>query len=380
MPRVQEHEFFDLSQRSEAKAGSLSRRKFLVQSASLTSIASLAPQALAQQAPDKYDPNGPIERYPNPDVVVLDRRFRAKIGNTPIVRFHRGTMWAEGPAWNGVGRYLVWSDIPRNEILRWTEEDERVSRQFRYPSGNTNGNTFDAQGRHITFEHGTRRVGRYEYDGSYTVLADKAENGQGFNAPNDGACHPDGWLMFTDPGYGSLGHYEGEKIESDTPQPVQKEAVYRIDARGKVVKVADDPFKPNGLCFSPDYKKCYIADTGRSHYPEAKSIIWVYDVDGDRRLRNPRTFASMEMDGKTGAADGIRCDEEGNVWAAMGWVGDGYDGVHIFAPDGDRIGQIRMPEIVGNLCFGGTKRNRLFMAASTSLYAVYVEARGAGLA
>jgi gluconolactonase len=153
--------------------------------------------------------------------------------------------------------------------------------------------------------------------------------------------------------------------------------VYRIDVQsGKVTKITDEPFKPNGMCFSADYKKVYIADTGKSHYPNAKSIIWVYDVDGDK-LKNGKTFAEMTLDGKTGFADGIRCDEDGNDWAGMGWVGDGYDGVPIFAPDGTRIGQIRLPEICANVCFGGTKRNRLFMAASQSLYAVYVETRGA---
>jgi gluconolactonase len=169
---------------------------------------------------------------------------------------------------------------------------------------------------------------------------------------------------------------EGKRHNAD-PRPFRKEAVYRIDGQtGAITVVTDEPFKPNGMCFSHDYKKVYIADTGKSHYPDAKSIIWVYDVDGDK-LKNGKTFAEMTLDGKTGFVDGVRCDEDGNVWAAMGWVGDGYDGVHIFAPDGTRIGQIRLPEICGNLCFGGTKRNRLFMAASQSLYAVYVETRGA---
>ena len=153
--------------------------------------------------------------------------------------------------------------------------------------------------------------------------------------------------------------------------------MYRIDAQsGKVTKVTDEPFKPNGMCFSADYKKVYIADTGKSHYPNAKSIIWVYDVDGDK-LKNGKTFAEMTLDGKTGFADGIRCDEDGNVWASAGWVGDGYDGVHVFAPDGQRIGLILLPEIPSNVCFGGPKRNRLFITASQSLYAVYVEAQGA---
>jgi gluconolactonase len=173
--------------------------------------------------------------------------------------------------------------------------------------------------------------------------------------------------------------YEGNRLpeSAGSVSPIQKEAVYRIDGQtGAITKVADQPFKPNGLCFSPDYRKMYIADTGISHYPEAKSQIWVYDIDG-ARLTNPRTFVNMEWNGKTGFSDGIRCDEDGNIWSSAGWVGDGYDGVHVFAPDGVRIGHIKLPESCSNVCFGGTKRNRLFMTASQSLYAVYVETRGA---
>ncbi|HEY5930404.1 MAG TPA: SMP-30/gluconolactonase/LRE family protein [Burkholderiales bacterium] len=379
MERVQEIEFIDKSKPVEQKESkSIDRRGFLAAATGLAAITAMAPEAFARNFIDKYDADGPIARYPNPDIIGFDKRFKYKLGNTPIIRHYRGTMWAEGPAWNSVGRYLIWSDIPNNEQLRWIEEDGHVSRQFRFPSGNSNGNIFDYQGRQVAFEHGTRRVGRYELDGSYTVLADMSSDGKGLNAPNDGAAHPDGWYFFTDPGYGGLMNYEGERLKSNTPQPIQKEAVYRIDAPGKVEKVADEPFKPNGLCFSPDFKKVYIADTGLSHYPNAKSVIWVYDLDG-KKLKNGRTFASMEMDGKVGFADGIRCDEDGNVWAGMGWVGDGYDGVHVFAPDGVRIGMIRMPEIVSNLAFGGSKRNRLFMTGSTSLYSVYVETRGANV-
>ena len=379
MERTQEHEFVDLSKPVENKkeVDVERRRSFLAKAAGVAAVSAMAPEAFARNFIDKYDADGPIARYPNPDVIAFDKRFKYKLGNTPIVRLHRGTMWAEGPAWNQVGRYLIWSDIPANEQLRWIEEDGHVSRQFRFPAGNSNGNTFDFQGRQIAFEHGNRRVVRYEWDGTLTVLADAA-GGKGLNAPNDGAVTPDGSLFFTDPGYGGLMNYEGVRLNTGSPQPIQKEAIYRVDTPGKPEKVADEPAKPNGLCFSPDYKKCYVADTGISHYPEAKSVIWVYDVDG-KKLKNGRVFASMEMDGKVGFADGIRCDEDGNVWAGMGWVGDGYDGVHVFAPDGVRIGMIRMPEIISNVCFGGSKRNRLFMTGSTSLYAVYVETRGGTL-
>ncbi len=382
MERVQLHRYIDLAAPAKAEEKAeprgMSRRQFLTAASAVAAVSTMSSEAFARNFIDQYDPDGPIARYPNPDVIVLDKRFKYKLGNTPIVRLYRGTMWAEGPAWNGVGRYLIWSDIPNNEQLRWIEEDGHVSRQFRYPSNNSNGNTFDYQGRQIAFEHGTRRVTRYEYDGSVTVLADKSADGKGLNAPNDGMCHPDGWLFFTDPGYGGLMNYEGMRLNTGSPQPVQKEAVYRIDAPGKIEKVTDEPFKPNGLCFSPDFKKVYVADTGISHYPEAKSVIWVYDVDG-KKLKNGRVFANMEYNGKTGFADGIRCDEDGNVWAGMGWVGDGYDGVHVFSPDGTRIGVIRMPEIISNVCFGGSKRNRLFMTGSTSLYAVYVETRSGTL-
>ena len=262
---------------------------------------------------------------------------------------------------------------------------------FRHPSGNSNGNTFDWTGRQISCEHGNRRVVRYEYNGKITVLAD-GHGGKPFNAPNDAVVHPDGAIWFTDPGYGSLMNYEGHRAKTGSVQPHQKEAVYRIDAKtGKLTKVTEDIFKPNGLCFSPDYKKLYVADTGASHYAEAKKEIKVWDVVNGVSLQNGKTFTSMDLEmeevdengqkqkvTKAGMADGIRCDEDGNIWSSAGWVGDGYDGVHVFEPkDGKRIGQILLPEICSNVCFGGTKRNRLFMTASQSLYAVYVETKGA---
>ena len=396
----------------------LNRRSFLT--AAATAVAGAAAAA-------DRDWTGKIPtRYPDPDIISLDKRFKAKLGNTPIQRIYHGanTMWTEGPAWNAVGRYLLWSDIPNNIQQRWIEDDGHVS-TFRSPVNNTNGNTFDYEGRQLSCEHLTRRVVRHEHNGTVSVLADKF-GGKSFNAPNDVVVHPNGDIWFTDPGYGGLMNYEGERLKSATVQPNQKEAVYVIDGKsGKLDKVTDEIFKPNGLCFSPDYKKLYVADTGASHYDNAPKNIKVWDVDG-RKLKGGKEFCSMGMlklgnepyanidrekteawrktvtngflvGGKqadpkeyfkasngligipiAGFADGIRCDTEGNIWASAGWVGAGYDGVHIFAgTDGQRIGQILLPEICSNVCFGGAKRNRLFMTASTSVYAVYVETQGA---
>jgi gluconolactonase len=370
---------------STGMSSPVSRRTFLTASAGVAA-AFTAANALARP----YGPGAPPARYPDEDIIVLDERFKKyKLGTTSIRRLYHSDkmMWAEGPAWNGVGRYLVWSDIPNNVQMRWLNDDGHVS-ILRHPSNNSNGNTFDWQGRQISFEHGTRMVVRYDYDGTRTVLASEY-NGKSLNAPNDGAVHPNGDIWFTDPGYGGLMNYEGNRVNTDSPQPIQKEAVYRIEAKtGKLHKLTDELYKPNGLCFSPDYKKVYVSDTGTSHYKEAKEIIKVWDIVDEKTVKNGRQFASMNMvmedkqtktkSEKAGFADGIRCDVDGNIWSSAGWVGDGYDGVHIFAAeDGTRIGQILLPEICSNVCFGGPKRNRLFMTGSTSLYAVYVETRGA---
>jgi gluconolactonase len=367
----------EATMRTDTSAG-LDRRSLLTGAAAAAgAVLALASGGLRPplaMAAGKRDWTGkdPV-RYPDEDILVLDKRFaKYKIGNTAIERLHVGTLWAEGPAWNGVGRYLLWSDIPNDRQLRILDEDNHVS-VFRKPAGNSNGNTFDFEGRQLACEHGNRRVVRYEHSGKVTVLADRWE-GKKLNAPNDIVVHPDGGIWFTDPGYGSLMNYEGHKGELEI-----KEAVYRIDPRTlKMEKVTDDLYKPNGLCFSPDYKKLYICDTGASHYEKAPKNIRVYDViDDAKKLGKGREYISMEYKGKAGMADGIRADVDGNIWVGAGWVGDGYDGVHVFSPDGTRIGMILLPEICANVCFGGEKRNRLFMAASQSLYAVYVETQGA---
>jgi gluconolactonase len=345
----------------------IDRRAFVT-----TALAGAAGTALRAQTPAQvssvpsvrdWNRQDPIQ-YPDPDIIALDPRFRRYIvGNTAIRRLYFGTQWAEGPAWNGVGRFLVWSDIPNNVQMRWTEEDNRVT-VFRNPSGYSNGNTFDFQGRQISCEHGGRRVVRYEHNGTMTTVADRFD-GKRLNSPNDVAVHPDGSIWFTDPTYGIRGNYEGFKNEQET-----KEAVYRVDSQTRQVdKVTDDQSGPNGICFSPDYKKVYVADTGTGR------DIRVYDVDG-KSLRNGKRFVQLDIPG-TGApsaADGIRCDVDGNIWCGA------RPGVQVVAPDGARIGMIRLPETCANVCFGGSRRNRLFMAASESLYAVYVETQGAHFA
>lgn len=310
----------------------------------------------------RWESSNPV-RYPDPDIVVLDPRFqKIFIGNTGIRRIATGFDFTEGPVWFGDGRYLLFSDIPNDRILRWDETTGGIS-VFRSPSHYANGNRRDRQGRLITCEHDTQRLTRTEYDGTVVVLADQWE-GKKLTGPNDVVVKSDGTIWFSDNGAGTRGNYLGHTAPQEHPF-----RVYRLDPATNTMTIAiDDMARPNGLCFSPDESRLYVVDTPGS----GPKKTFVYDiVDRGTRAANGRMF----FEGN-GWADGIRCDTEGNVWCGFSG-GEGDDGVAVFAPDGVLIGRVLLPERCANVCFGGIKRNRLFMAASQSVYALYVEAQGA---
>ena len=305
----------------------------------------------------------PSERYPDPSIVALDPSFkRCHLPLSAVERLHHGTRWGEGPVWLGDARCLLWSDIPNNRVLKWEEETGVVS-AWRKPSNNANGHTRDRQGRIVACEHLGRRVVRFEYDGSITVLADSYE-GKRLNSPNDVVVKSDGSVWFTDPPFGILGFYEGEKHTPELP-PTN---VYRVDGQsGEITCVADDIDHPNGLAFSPDESILYIVESRG----EPRNIL-AYDVDGAKLRRRRGTFIACQS-GET--PDGFRVDIDGNLWCGWG-ISSGFDGVRVFNRDGAPIGHIHLPERCANVCFGGKHRNRLFMAAAQSLYSLYVGTQG----
>jgi gluconolactonase len=306
----------------------------------------------------------PAQSYPDPAVKTLDPRFDPikPPFNAAVERLATGFRWAEGPVWFGDGRCLLCSDIPNNRIMRWDEPTGALA-VFREPSGHANGNTRDRQGRLVSCEHHGRRLTRTEYDGSITILLDRFE-GKRLNSPNDVVVKSDGSIWFTDPPFGILGNYEGERAAQELAANV-----YRIDgSSGNVAIVASGMQGPNGLCFSPDESKLYVV--------ESRAVprqIRVFDVSPDgTRLANGRVFAGAD----NGTPDGIRCDIDGNLWCGWG-MSEALNGIVVFAPDATMIGRVALPERCANLCFGGRRRNRLFMAASRSIYSVYVNTEGA---
>ncbi len=292
---------------------------------------------------------------------VIDPEFEAcLIGHARVERLWTGARWSEGPVWFAAGRYLLWSDIPNNRMLRWDETDGSVS-VFRAPSSNSNGHTVDRQGRLVSCEHLTRRVTRTELDGTVTVLADSVD-GRRLNSPNDVVVKSDGSVWFTDPTYGILMDYEGDRADSQ----IGACHVYRIDPLGDVTIAADDYVKPNGLAFSPDESLLYISDTGATHDEGGPQHIRCHKVQPDGSLSGGEVFAECT----NGLFDGFRVDRAGRIWSSAA------DGVHCYAPDGRLIGKVLIPELVANVCFGGAKLNRLFICGTTSLYSVYLNVNG----
>jgi gluconolactonase len=333
----------------------MDRREFVAAAGALGSL------SLARTASGQWRPS---QRYPDPLVRALDPSFgRYRVGLAKVEQIATGMRWAEGPVWFGDWRCLLWSDIPNNRIMRWDEETGAVS-VFRQPSGNSNGLTRDRGGRLLACEHLTRRVTRTEYDGSLTVIADSHE-GQPLNSPNDIVCRSDGSIWFTDPPFGILGYYEGERATVQLPTNV-----YRWDPQtGALAVVAGEIDRPNGLAFSPDESILYLVEAGTS-----PRVIRAFDVvDNGSGLANSRALITA---GEHETPDGLRVDVDGNLWCGWGMGADGLDGVRVFDARGTAIGHIDLPERCANVCFGGRHRNRLFMCASTSVYSLYVNTQG----
>lgn len=392
----------------------ISRRGFLSAVGGAAVVAGGSALAQQRQAPQSaptvisnpprdFGPDAPPTTYFNdPDVITVDAAFNALVQpNTSIKRLWTGALWTEGPAWSSQGRYLLWSDIPNDRQYRWLDDDGHVA-VFRSPANNSNGNTFDFQGRQLSCEHLTRRVVRYEHDGSITIVADSFE-GKRLNSPNDVVVHRDGSIWFTDPPYGGqlyegapdaaggptnpagrLSARAGQRAEAGTFKRELPTNVYRVDPGGRIQMVVseDQVPDPNGLAFSPDFTRLYVASTGKGPGDTGKGgngEIFVFDLGADNKATNRRLFSNCVIDDVKCAPDGLRCDVDGNVWASSN-AGRalGYSGVTVWKPEGTLLGRIRLPEVCGNLTFGGPKRNRVFMAASQSIYALYVATQGAG--
>jgi gluconolactonase len=293
---------------------------------------------------------------------IIDPRFGPLVnGNARVEKLFTGCLWAEGPAWFAAGRYLVWSDIPNDRMLRFDETDGSVS-VFRQPAGNSNGNTVDRQGRLVSCEHGNRRVSRTEFDGTITTIADRWQ-GKRFNSPNDAVVKSDGSIWFTDPAYGIDTDYEGNKSESE----IGACHVYRVDPQsGKVEAVITDMVRPNGIAFSPDEKKLYVVDTGRTHGAHNPAHMRVFNVGAKGKLSGGKVFA----DCTAGLFDGFRLDVDGRIWTSAA------DGIHCYDPDGTLIGKVLVPEVTANCAFGGAKFNVLYICGTTSLYRIRLMVNG----